>query len=174
MEYNTRAEKFLIDTKTKLEIVKAVPQKKPLWVKDGEDFGINYSVSLENENGKYVFDFWDSITNKKIIETAESLCFGDKSSKFFWLIDKIGLKNPYNMNGTIRIKAIEKATPNAYDVLACLDLLYEETFEDFCSAFGYNTDSILALKTFEAVKEQDRNLRRLFSKKELEELTNIN
>lgn len=63
--------------------------------------------------------------------------------------------------------------PTNYDVLACLCPLYEKNFEDFCSAFGYDEDSIKALKTFESCKEQDKELKKLFSRGQLKLLENI-
>lgn len=63
--------------------------------------------------------------------------------------------------------------PNEYDILSCLNTLSENNFPDFCDAFGYDTDSIKALKTFEACQEQDKGLRRIFTDIELEKLNNI-
>lgn len=65
------------------------------------------------------------------------------------------------------------AKPKVYDILACLSPLYEDNLKDFCDAFGYDEDSITALKTFEACKDQDRMLRKLFTSEELERLTEI-
>jgi len=65
-------------------------------------------------------------------------------------------------------------TPNEYDVLACLAIIDPaETFADFCDAYGYDTDSITARDTYEAVKEQSENLRRLFTHKQREALADI-
>lgn len=63
--------------------------------------------------------------------------------------------------------------PTAYSILACLSPLYEDNFEYFCASYGYNTDSINALKTYEAVKEQDYQLKKLFSQEEMEKLAEI-
>lgn len=63
--------------------------------------------------------------------------------------------------------------PSSYDVLACLSPLYEDTLENFCSNFGYDEDSRLAEATFNACREQDRNLRKLFTHDQIEKLTEI-
>jgi hypothetical protein len=44
------------------------------------------------------------------------------------------------------------ANPSAADVLSslCLDSNSSASFEDFCGEFGYDSDSIQALKTFKA------------------------
>lgn len=137
-EYKAQAEKFLADTGTTLEIVKAIPQKRPLWSKD-DKHGINYYVTLKNNKGVYSFDFWGSVADAEKIKHGEG-------------------------HGT---------KPQAYDILACLSPLYEDNFSDFCSAFGYAEDSITALKTFEALKEQDRNIRKLWDRSEIEKLNEI-
>jgi len=65
-------------------------------------------------------------------------------------------------------------TPKEYDILACLDYMdSSETFADFCAGFGYDTDSITARDTYEAVKEQAQNLRRIFTPKQCEALSEI-
>lgn len=62
-------------------------------------------------------------------------------------------------------------TPEEYDILACLDCIdSSETFADFCAGFGYDTDSIIARNTYEAVREQGENLRRIFTRKQCEAL----
>lgn len=130
--YNKQADQFLADTGTTLTIIEAVPQKTPLWAKKGEKHGTHYSVTLENKNHRYTFDFWDSIANK------------EKNIK-----------------------------PEAYEILACLSPLYEDSFEEFCDSFGYDIDSITAEKTYKACVDQDRNLRKLFTHAEIEKLTEI-
>lgn len=66
-DYQKQAEQFLADTKTELEILKAIPQKKPLWHKEGEKHGINYSITLKNNKHSYTFDFWGSIADAEKI-----------------------------------------------------------------------------------------------------------
>ena len=55
---------------------------------------------------------------------------------------------------------------SAYDVLACLEWNLPESFEDFCSEFGYDTDSRKAEATFKAVDKQARALNRIFPQRE--------
>lgn len=45
-------------------------------------------------------------------------------------------------------------------------------FEDFCFEFGYNSDSIKALKVYNACKKQADKLSRLFTNAEVEQLRN--
>jgi hypothetical protein len=63
--------------------------------------------------------------------------------------------------------------PSAYDVLSCLTKSDVGTFEDFCSEFGYDTDSRKAEKTYKAVVDEYNNLKRLYSDEQLSELQEI-
>lgn len=196
-EYKKQAEDFLHDTETSLTVIEAVPQKDPLWTKKGEKHGINYSVTLKNKRHTYVFDFWGSIADLEKLELAERAeTRGIYSSEYFAIKDwcneqatqtvpgiikgntaTIGIQKEYTANRWLKnvvetVKILIK--PKAYDILACLNTLEEDTLEDFCSALGYDSDSITALNTFEACKEQDRQLRKLFTMDQLEKLNNIN
>ena len=71
--------------------------------------------------------------------------------------------------------------PTPYDVLACLtksevkhsDSTEEENFEDFCSDFGYNSDSIKAEKIYKAVCKEWDNVKMLWSDEEIEKLGEV-
>ncbi len=143
-KYNEQAEKFLVDTNTTLEIVKAVPQKSPLWASTKNilaiDHGINYYCILKNPKHTFGFDYWGSIADAEKIRHGEG-------------------------HGT---------KPSAYDILACLGVnMGDVNFDEFCDNFGYDTDSITAEKTFKACKEEYRNLVLLFNQSELEKLSEI-
>lgn len=70
-----------------------------------------------------------------------------------------------------------KHKPSAYDILACLSSYYPETFEDFCSEFGYDEQSLSnypkVMEIFTACKAEERGLRQLFNDDELEQLSEI-
>ena len=175
-EYEKQAQEFLTKTKTTLEVVEATEQTAPLWSKKGEKHGIRYEVTLKNDRAKYIFDFWDSIKNAEIIEAVKILkpygwAYENARAERVLHDNNIGIGHAKTQKG--KAELLETLKPSAYNILACLNLLSEDNFEDFCSSFGYETDSIMALKTFEACKEQDRQLRRLFSMEEIELLTNI-
>ena len=59
--------------------------------------------------------------------------------------------------------AAEDTPPTMYDILTCLTKYNPETFENFCSEYGYNEDSIKALKTYKAVQREFNGVNRLFS-----------
>lgn len=52
--------------------------------------------------------------------------------------------------------------PTAYDVLTCLTKTDPGTFEEFCSEFGYDTDSRKAEKTYKACVKEYFGVHRLF------------
>lgn len=178
MDYNKQAEEFLGKTKTTLTITKAEQQKSPLWAKEGERHGINYTCTLENKNHKYTFDFWDSIGNRELIEAIQSYKVGSffQDSEHFRAVDLLQ-KNGIKAH-TLRTKEAKEAEmarlkPSPYDILTCLSPLYEDTLEEFCDAMGYDQDSKTAEKVYRACIEQDRNLRKLFSHAEMELLAEI-
>ncbi len=64
--------------------------------------------------------------------------------------------------------------PTKYDILSCLTKYNPGTFDDFCSEFGYDTDSKKAETTYQAVTKEYLNLCNLYSEAEMEELAEIN
>ena len=64
--------------------------------------------------------------------------------------------------------------PTCYDLIACLTKYYPGTFENFCSEFGYNTDSRTAERTYKAVLKEWRKVEAFFTSSELDILQNIN
>jgi hypothetical protein len=72
-DYNKQANDFLHKYELNLSVREAIPQKKPLWCKEGEKHGINYYCSLVNKEGEhYGFDFWGSIADADKIKHGES------------------------------------------------------------------------------------------------------
>ena len=165
--------------KTVLTIERAKSQTSPIWAKKGERHGIKYDCKLSNDRGEMVFEFWDSIHDAEIINATETFCPIEslKVQKDFnaeAILKREGIRFHSLYQKDNREKEVAKYSPNAYDVLACLSPLYEDNFSDFCASFGYDEDSITASKTWDACREQDRQLRRIFTLEQLDELTAIN
>ncbi len=97
--------------------------------------------------------------------------FEDYGNEYFIRLKNKNGEYRFSFWGSISDRENNKK-PNAYDVLACLDT-YSDGYEfsDFCNAFGYSTDSILASKTYKAVMKQTEKLKMLFNEDELELLT---
>ena len=66
-----------------------------------------------------------------------------------------------------------EAVPSEYDVLACLEKYDVGTFEDFCSEFGYDEDSRTAERIYIAVIKEYKDLTRIFTAEQMEELSEI-
>lgn len=184
-KYIDQAMQFLKDTGTYFSIEKAVPQKRPNWSKEGEKHGINYSVTLSNNKGKYVFDYWGSVLDADRLATAKKgIEKGRQSAEFIETVDFVkktadNIIPKYEYARDVFYNSIDETIdhlirPDAYDVLACLDVMYNDTFEDFCFNFGYDDDSLTAKKIYDASMIQDRMLRKLFTSEELEKLKDIN
>lgn len=178
-EYDQQALDFLTLTGAKVEIKLADNQTcpehwekcKPYRYEDGFNFpskrkitvphshGLKYTVTISREGRKaYTFDFWSSIneTYKKEVEHL--------NRNFHHTIDMVRVYRT----------AIK---PSAYDIFACLSCgtgTHELTFEEFCSDYGYDTDSRKAEKVYNAACDESRALARLFSEEELDKLREIN
>ena len=65
--------------------------------------------------------------------------------------------------------------PNAYDVLSCIsgDVYIPEKFEDFCSEYDYELDSIKSLQTFKRCDGFAKRLRDFFTADEIDQLSEI-
>lgn len=81
-----------------------------------------------------------------------------------------GRSYTFNFGQSINAGAEE---PTLYDILACLQKYDCGTFEDFCSEFGYGTDSRKAEKIYKAVCREFDAVDRLFNDV-IEELQEIN
>lgn len=111
-------------------------------------------------------------TKLKINRTTYGKHFADdKESRYIFncTLSRNGKKYTFNFGQSIAAGNVE---PTMYDILTCLTKYNPETFEDFCSEYGYNTDSINAQKTYKAVKREFNGVNRLFSDI-LEELQEI-
>jgi hypothetical protein len=69
----------------------------------------------------------------------------------------------------------KRKLPSAYSVLACIgsDAHTPDTFEDFCSEYGYEEDSRSAFKSWQTALEFTRKLRAFFTPEEIEALVEI-
>ena len=180
-EYDKQAEDFLKETETTF---KAEFLKNGIHFQDDKDSRDIYLITLKRGDREYTFNFGNSINNsikyrivqgyltnelkEKIIQkglnivgvnTLEDL---NRLKPFF-----IGMGNFWDLNDEFK-------EPSAYDVLAGLTGYDTGTFEEFCSSYGYESDSIKAKKTYEAVVEEFKNVKMLFDDKEIEKLQEIN
>lgn len=86
----------------------------------------------------------------------------DKQERYVFncTLSRNGKQYTFNFGQSI---AQDSNEPTIYDILACLTKYNPETFEDFCSSYGYDNDSIKALKTYKAVCKEYEAVNRLFA-----------
>lgn len=141
-----------------------------------------YLITLTRGSRSFSFNFGQSIANSGFYYTKGRLKTElDRKylAKDYFKGKPIGLVGTIKMkdysflnNGKSDIIHYPKA-PTAYSVLSCLQKYDVGTFENFCSDFGYDTDSRTAETTYKAVLEEYKNVCILFSDSEIEALQEI-
>jgi hypothetical protein len=135
--------------------------------KGGREYQFNFGQSL-NCSGHFKID-GDWFVTEKMEQSGTPVKSFNDSKKLRQAIYRCGAGfNSYSI-----IKNKDLKVPTAYDVLACLTKYDPGSFENFCSEFGYDTDSRKAEKTYNAVKQEYDNLARLFNEAELELMAEI-
>jgi hypothetical protein len=175
-DYEKQAEDFLKKCNTEISIVFLKHDK---YFSDDKDTRDIYEITLKRGERKYTFTFGQSLnksgikivnqnTSKTMRTFAPSKRF-EKNGKFNLMLFKYGCGWQFASCDIV----VQPKAPTAYDILACLTKHNPGTFEDFCSEFGYDTDSRRAEKTYNAVKDEYLNLCALFNGNEMEELAEI-
>ena len=167
-EYLKRAKDFLNKANAKCEIVYGGISRNENW-KEKEKRNW-YDVTITTPRGKMSYTFWDSIHNTEI-STMTFEEYAKKKLKYKRVEDMSYGEKVKVKNDLARLKA--KAVPNEYDVLACLEKYDVGTFEDFCSEFGYDEDSRTAERIYIAVIKEYKDLTRISTEKQMEELSEI-
>lgn len=144
-EYLQQAINFLYHTDTTIIIKYAYQGKPENW--DIEKPVNVYRVTLRNKNHEYSFNFYSSLHDT----------YGPSTRGISWNAVR---EHEQNNNRKIRI----------YDVLACLQIDYSEDFEDFCNNFGYLTDSMKALKVYNEVRTETKNIKKLWPDEESQKM----
>lgn len=128
-----------------------------------------YDVTITTPKGTMNFVFWDSIHNTEIsMMTLEQYVEKKLRRRFS------DMSYTEKKKAGVKLKELkDDAVPNAYDILACLQKYDVGTFEDFCSEFGYDEDSRTAERIYIAVIKEYKDLTRIFTKEQMEELCEI-
>lgn len=151
-EYKKQAEKFLKDTETTF---KAEFLRHGVHFEGETEKRDIYEITLSKGDRVYKFDFGQSIAHSKKYISNED---GRTESRVY--------KYQFSLNKDF-------AEPEAYDVLACLDV-FDDDFKEFCDCFGYEEDNRTALKIFEKVEEQTKQLKIIWDSSDIEKLQEIN
>jgi hypothetical protein len=140
--YQNQAKSFLTRFGITFKIAIAVPQTSPAWTDDERQHGVKYWVVMTRDEKTLELPFWGSVAQRKEIELAREQ--GRRSVE--WL-----------------------ARPSAYDVLACIsaDQNCPDTFAEFCSEYGYDSDSRKALATFKRCRKLAKKLQAFFDTDEM-------
>lgn len=131
-----------------------------------------YSITLCVGSRSYKFRFGQRLNN--------SGCYV-LQGKYKTMLDRSKIKNINDVARHIRIfrnikfgakldKVQLPITPTIYDILVCLTKQDPDSFENFCSEYGYDTYSGKAEKTYNAVCDEWLNVSRLFNDEQLEVL----
>lgn len=167
-EYDKQASDFLEKAHAKINIDFVGFAVNRMW-KETEERAF-YRVTISTPRGKMEFDFWDSIFNTKILMMTEK----DYANKRFkCMYEYLTYSDKVKCVKELARKK-EEAKPSEYDVLACLTHCDPDTFTNFCVNFGYDEDSMRAMKLYFSVQEEWNNLCRIFTSEQLEELAEIN
>ena len=190
-EYEKQAMDFLIKTNSTLEV--KFLKFDYHFTNDKEKRNI-YIVKLSKGSRVFSFPYGDSIANTKkmICKLFNPSSLGQLDQYEYYLRaikEDLTSYNDIKLNkGITRYnKAIESMKeyskdgesfkPSNYSILSCLNFEEFENIDDFVDCFGYSPEDQKVselLKTFEAVQNESKQLKILYSDTELELLNDIN
>jgi hypothetical protein len=196
-DYEKKAQDFLSETGTTF---KAVFKEYNFHFANEKDKRDIYTITLKRGSRSYSFEFGQSLNDSgfKILQNEQEIKY-----KWFDELtfnqdrDEVKLKNDIlrkwnltpiyfsntkpkqfrklnnlTLQGNSKLKLPKE--PTAYDVLAGLTKNDPETLNDFCSNYGYDSDSRTAEKIYNAVVKEYDNLKMLFTDEEINKLKDIN
>lgn len=159
--YDQQAIDFLTKYNLKLEAVEAVPQTAPRWATNGEH-GVQWSITIAKMKG-------EPRPDKDIVPLKELSAHVEKSIQFFFwssIKEKEDYENSYP-------RKFRHPRPSAYSVLANVYDPSVTTFEDFCSSFGFDTDSKKADETFKEVVALNKKIESILPLQALDDILEI-
>ena len=142
------------------------------FVANKKHFNDVYSIKLCVGSRVYKFEFGQSLNNSGFyVLQGKRKTYLDRT-KIKTRQDAIRHINMYR--GIVFDANIDTihfpVVPTMYDILTCLTKYDPDSFENFCSEYGYDTDSRKAEKTYNAVYDEWLNVSRLFNDEQLEVL----
>ena len=173
-DYEKQAEDFLTKTGCKMTITFKENRK---YFPDDKETRDVYEVEIVRGSRKWNFEFGNSIADSEFVavygkcryKIPSEMRTKEKREVIRYVHNN--LQSDFLGIGTDKI--VMPKAPSKYSVLACLTKYDPESFEDFCSEFGYDTDSKKADKIYEGVKEEWLNVCRIWNDSEIEELCEI-
>lgn len=114
--------------------------------KQAEDFLKETNTTLKIKYLKYDYHFAD-----------------DKEKRDIYRVTLKRGRKSYTFNFGQSLNNTQKSiVPSSYEILTCLTKENPEDFENFCSNFGYDTDSIEASKVYKSVIKEWEGIKRVF------------
>lgn len=118
-------------------------------------------------------DDWDCFAWQTTFTRARD---GKRVSQYFEYYTGIGHVKPYSPHMRGHNLPDRPTVPTAADVLYSLILdssAIEESFANWCDEYGYDSDSIKHLTTYQACCENAKKLRQVFTREELDKLRDL-
>lgn len=172
--YEKQATDFLEKTGCTMEI--KFKENRRYFPNDKETRDV-YEIKITRGNRLWVFEFGNSIKDSEFVAVCGERRYKIPSEMRTKTLAEIKWYVRFNLQpyfGSVAAyKIISPKSPTAYDVLACLTKYDPGSFEDFCSEYGYDSDSKTADRVYAAVKEEWLNVCRVWNDSEIEELAEI-
>lgn len=167
-EYQAQAKSFLANCKATMEINFVGREIPSHWLGETKPHN-KYQFTITTPKGKYTSYFWDSLHNTEVSEVSERTYAQQKYKTSY---DCLRSHEKAKARAEL-VKLKANAIPTEYDILAAVEKYNYDSFSDFCSEFGYSTDSISARETFLACGEEYAGLRRIFTEEQMEKMREI-
>jgi hypothetical protein len=169
---------------TGLTITKIYLGHRPYF--DGEDEQrAVWEITFSREGRKaYTWTFGDSVKDSYVVHDLNTALMRAQPIPP-WVYGSLSFKAALRLGGgTFSVRDQSKVThsfrlspahpePSDYSLLAAVEKYAPDTFDEFCSDYGYDTDSRKALDTYQQVQKQAAAIRRMFTEAELEKLAEI-
>lgn len=171
-EYQEQAIKFLESTNTTF---KAEFLKHDIHFEGDTDTRDIYQITLERGDRSYIFNFGQSLNDSGFYYN-KGVQIIPIDRKYLELTDgrlRLHIRRKDWGFGAPIDKIHKPKTPDEYSVLSCLTKYDPYSFEDFCSEYGYDTDSSRAEITYKAVVIEWHNVAMLWNDDEVERLQEI-
>jgi len=136
-----------------------------------------YEIEIVRGSRRWKFEFGNSIKDSEFVAVYGKTkypipaSFRKKSNSEIALYVKQNLQSDF---GTVKAdRIIRPVPPSEYSILACLTKYDPESFENFCSEYGYDEDSRTAERTYNAVVKEWQSVCMMWTDEEIEELREI-
>lgn len=172
--YEKQASDFL--EKTGCTMVIKFKENRRYFTNDKEARDV-YDIKITRGNRAWSFEFGNSIADSEFVVVCGKRRYKiptEMRTKPLAEIERyirVNLQSDFSATGSDKI--IMPKQPTAYSILSCLTKYDPGNFEDFCSEFGYDTDSKTAERVYDGVKDEWLNVCRMWNDKEIEELSEI-